>query len=328
MQGMLDSIQKININDLSWSLFAQRIALYFSEQDAAKIFELSPDLKKSSDIDLNTVQQEICAFKYIDGAIVPHLQELDRTVTGKIFKKKPKVTPKKIIENKDAITLYNADEKTDDAMTGDGIQKNTTDINKKSNDDQMSENDNDSMVITDSEDNDSDVDSVDFAERTPIGKKNRRGQRARQAIWEKKFGTNAKHLEIKKQKRTLELEKAAKERKEGAARDAKNKMDGLARTNVIKKVDDESLHPSWLAKKNNRVGITEFAGKKIVFGQDEETAPPITEAWRLRIKEKKENAKEEPKEVLHPSWEAKRRAKEMEAERMRNEKPTKVVFDD
>jgi hypothetical protein len=125
-------------------------------------------------------------------------------------------------------------------------------------------------------------------------KKNRRGQRARQQIWEKKFGEKAKHLEKQKgderskgwdPKRGATLENDDRNRKEkrrGDIRGAKKEgrggrgkgvesANGANAVPVVKKKtkrdDAGSLHPSWLAAKaakEKKMNVVP-TGKKIVF---------------------------------------------------------------
>jgi hypothetical protein len=52
--------------------------------------------------------------------------------------------------------------------------------------------------------------------------------------------------------------------------------------------DIDNLHPSWIAKKSQRAGITDFSGKKVVFNEDE-------------VGDKKVESSS-----LHPSWAAKK----------------------
>ena len=119
-------------------------------------------------------------------------------------------------------------------------------------------------------------------------RKNRRGQRARQAIWEKKFGESAKHLSKKKDDRNkgwdpkrgaqLDDERGARR---GKGRDAKNgtgskggrgpRESGANAEPVAKKKtkrdDTGPLHPSWAAAKaakEKKLSAVPM-GKKVVF---------------------------------------------------------------
>lgn len=90
------------------------------------------------------------------------------------------------------------------------------------------------------------------------GKRNRRGQRARQQIWEKIHGKSAKHLH----KNNIIIK--PKEYKEDRKQTSKVK----GQHSVKRKSDNESLHPSWEAVKRKRLQETvkvEFKGQKIKF---------------------------------------------------------------
>lgn len=90
------------------------------------------------------------------------------------------------------------------------------------------------------------------------GKRNRRGQRARQQMWEKIHGKRAKHLH----KDNIIIK--PKEYKEDRKQTSKVKD----QHSVKRKSDNESLHPSWEAVKRKRLQETvkvEFKGQKIKF---------------------------------------------------------------
>lgn len=112
--------------------------------------------------------------------------------------------------------------------------------------------------------------------------KKRRGQRARQAIWEQKYGSGAKHL-LKPQKKggrdsgwdmrrgAVDGEDAGRKTpwKKGilnpVARNG-NKGDGVP-VPTPKRDDEGKLHPSWEARKKAKESqkATAFAGSKVVF---------------------------------------------------------------
>lgn len=115
----------------------------------------------------------------------------------------------------------------------------------------------------------------------------RRGQRARQAIWEKKYGASAKHLQSENQKagrdagwdmRRGAVEGDGRDRKTPWKKGASNPLartsnrGGVATRNEAfgkspKRDDEGSLHPSWAAKKQAQNARKEasFSGQKIVF---------------------------------------------------------------
>ncbi|KAG6031993.1 hypothetical protein E4U41_007354 [Claviceps citrina] len=111
--------------------------------------------------------------------------------------------------------------------------------------------------------------------------KKRRGQRARQAIWEKKYGTGAKHLQKPSSKggrdsgwdmrrgavdgddrgKTLPWKKGI--RRPGTA----GQMEAAPAPKPRKRDDQGSLHPSWEARKKARQTqkSAAFTGQKVVF---------------------------------------------------------------
>jgi hypothetical protein len=130
----------------------------------------------------------------------------------------------------------------------------------------------------------SDSDATDVEDHI-APRKNRRGQRARQAIWEKKFKTQAKHLKdppknnSKKDKRGdgWDAQRGAvdkSDRRGGFGKRDRGPSAGNAAPLGEKKEkrehrdDGGSLHPSWEAKKNAKqmtAGIGGFKGKKMTF---------------------------------------------------------------
>ncbi|EFY89152.1 hypothetical protein J3458_000755 [Metarhizium acridum] len=112
--------------------------------------------------------------------------------------------------------------------------------------------------------------------------KNRRGQRARQAIWEQKYGSGAKHLQ-KPQKKSgrdsgWDMRRGAVDAEDQGRRTpwkkgiqnpvARNGIRGDSAPAPVAKRDDEGkLHPSWEARrkaKESQKAIA-FAGSKVVF---------------------------------------------------------------
>ena len=128
----------------------------------------------------------------------------------------------------------------------------------------------------------SDIEEIDMAP-----KKNRPGQRARQAIWEKKYGSKAKHLQQSSQKdrdRGWDPKRGAtggahardgrsvpRPGRAGHHLDSSVRSDArpskVTRTNKVKD-DSGPLHPSWEAAKQAKAkatGVPAFSGKKVVF---------------------------------------------------------------
>ena len=93
------------------------------------------------------------------------------------------------------------------------------------------------------------------------------GQRARRQLAEKQFGTGARHLSLSGlpsggggQPATAQLSHAATKRPGAAG--------ATVRGNTVAAAE-ESLHPSWAAKRQQRVPlIVPPEGKKVVFGDD------------------------------------------------------------
>ncbi|GAM89813.1 hypothetical protein ANO11243_078520 [Dothideomycetidae sp. 11243] len=120
-------------------------------------------------------------------------------------------------------------------------------------------------------------------------KKNRRGQRARQAIWEKKFGQEAKHVKTEakgSRNEGWDAKRGATDSRRGAGRGRGGGRGPRGRSNAaagapgaaiaeqkkapVHRDDEGALHPSWAAAKKRKEaamssGPTKFAGKKISF---------------------------------------------------------------
>ena len=84
---------------------------------------------------------------------------------------------------------------------------------------------------------------------------------------------------------------------------------------------DRNLHPSWAAKRKQS-GITEFSGKKIKFGDDDQA---VTTAAKPSPKPIMAAAAPPPKAdpSLHPSWAAKK-----QQQGIQKFEGKKMVFDD
>lgn len=128
-------------------------------------------------------------------------------------------------------------------------------------------------------------DDIDVAPR-----KNRRGQRARQQIWEKKYGKGAKHIQNGKTKTTpgrddgWDMKRGAQEsgkerRAPGFGRTPRPRGDIASGGNATAvapraqtkpdkaSIDSKPLHPSWEAAKKakEQKQTATFAGKKMTF---------------------------------------------------------------
>ncbi|KKY14205.1 putative cellular morphogenesis protein [Diplodia seriata] len=137
----------------------------------------------------------------------------------------------------------------------------------------------------------SDSEAEDLDDEIAPPKKNRRGQRARQQLWEKKYGKGAKHLakQTEKQKKDRNAGWDAKRgavdgdggRKGKFGRDKRDFSSGgrgpkATDANLVElgkkknhRDDGGKLHPSWeaakLAKEKAKLGNAQFQGKKITF---------------------------------------------------------------
>ncbi|KAJ3074856.1 hypothetical protein HDU98_010036 [Podochytrium sp. JEL0797] len=121
---------------------------------------------------------------------------------------------------------------------------------------------------------------------------------------------------------------------------------GVAKKGADKKpaapVVEENLHPSWAAKKKQSMAMGHSSGKKVVFGDDADSAEPVTAAvvaapskFKKTANDKKpvvaanafvkKPAAPEPvDEKLHPSWAAKKK----QSLAMGHSEGKKIVFGD
>ncbi|CAK9436300.1 uncharacterized protein LODBEIA_P08580 [Lodderomyces beijingensis] len=135
---------------------------------------------------------------------------------------------------------------------------------------------------SDDEDENGNVDNDRVVKELTLARKNRRGQRARQKIWAKKYGKEAKHVkkdqekvkseretrqreyEERQRKRELRAKLAAeREKPTGANMEPLGERKSVATSNEAEK----SIHPSWEAKKQAEAKMknVKFQGKKITF---------------------------------------------------------------
>ncbi|AOW03023.1 YALI0C17853p [Yarrowia lipolytica CLIB122] len=165
--------------------------------------------------------------------------------------------------------------------------------------------------ISGSDDEDIDNDKV-VKGATKKERKNRRGQAARQRIWELKYGSQANHLKKQRQERYEKSQQLQREWEEREAKrqERRNKMSqeerdaederqrrkklGLRPEPKQHRDDSGPLHPSWQAKKAQ--SNVSFAGKKVVFGEDTSSAAPA----------KPKGPAKDDEGPLHPSWAAKK----------------------
>lgn len=101
-------------------------------------------------------------------------------------------------------------------------------------------------------------------------KKNRRGQRARRKIWEKKYGRQAKHIQTEVQKDIEDRKRRQEEYEERVVKRAAKEVEQQKSGRVTSRQETPVLqpdHPSWVAKKNaeEKQKNAKYEGKKIKF---------------------------------------------------------------
>ncbi|PYH77674.1 BUD22-domain-containing protein [Aspergillus uvarum CBS 121591] len=131
----------------------------------------------------------------------------------------------------------------------------------------------------------SEAEDVDKEAAEPPRRKNRMGQQARRALWEKKYGAGANHVKQQQQKgrkgrdggwdprkgatdgNSIPMGRRRFDHGAGSAPGRPQHDGGRAQRGPPKPQDDKPLHPSWeAAKKAKEQNATaSFAGKKVVF---------------------------------------------------------------
>lgn len=121
-------------------------------------------------------------------------------------------------------------------------------------------------------DDEEDVDNDKVVKEATTVRKNRRGQRARQKIWEQKYGSGANHVKkerdrvaSEREQRQLEFEERQRKRELKAARSVGADPTGSHQTSSA--LAAGPMHPSWAAKKKaeEKLKNVKFEGKKITF---------------------------------------------------------------
>ncbi|OBA20253.1 Bud-site selection protein [Metschnikowia bicuspidata var. bicuspidata NRRL YB-4993] len=124
-------------------------------------------------------------------------------------------------------------------------------------------------------DDEDDVDNDKVVKEATTVRKNRRGQRARQKIWEQKYGTKAVHVQKENLRLASERERKQQEFEERQRR-REQKAILAQQTNTSKTAgsalasglgDSLKVHPSWEAKRiaEEKMKNVKFEGKKITF---------------------------------------------------------------
>lgn len=126
-------------------------------------------------------------------------------------------------------------------------------------------------------DDEDEVDNDKIVKEATTTRKNRRGQRARQKIWEQKYGKKANHVQKENQRILNEREQKQREfeerqrKREMKARLAKEAEEANQSAPKLEKKPSTSftqkMHPSWEAKKaaEEKRKAIKFTGKKITF---------------------------------------------------------------
>lgn len=122
-------------------------------------------------------------------------------------------------------------------------------------------------------DDEEDIDNDKVVKAATTTRKNRRGQRARQKIWEQKYGSGANHVKKERDRITSEREQRQREFEE---RQRKRELKAELAQNSFKYGSTQQstqtqtpavMHPSWEAKKKaeEKLKNIKFEGKKITF---------------------------------------------------------------
>jgi len=183
--------------------------------------------------------------------------------------------------------------------------------------------------------------------------KNRLGQHARRLAAEVKYGREAKHLAqlAQQQHDHAQTQNADKEEqtfkpKPNFTKDHQSERKYVARPQPAK-VEEENLHPSWVAKKQQRCLIASAASvkpSKIVFGDDEASylggeavgmplskklkkEPVVRPSYEKESRQVTKRAVFDPPQTGHPSWDAKQKEKQRLAS-LSQVKGKKMVFSD
>ena len=162
----------------------------------------------------------------------------------------------------------------------------------------------------DGSDHDANDDDVGGLSHEPK-RKNKRGQRARQAIYEKKYGRNANHLKKQPQgnikpgdrDQGWDLRSGARDDGPRNGRRQQNEKDEFGRDVSRRKAKQSAIQGN---RKQRRA-----AGKENrVMKSGANIDPVVNLRRRVPVGETNDSGKDAKKEALHPSWEAAKKAKE------------------
>lgn len=116
-------------------------------------------------------------------------------------------------------------------------------------------------------DDEDDIDNDEVVKAATTQRKNRRGQRARQKIWEAKYGKKANHVQKERDRVQSERERKQREFEERQRKRELKAKEQPQNQEPEKKKQKAELHPSWVAKKaaEAKTKGAKFEGKKITF---------------------------------------------------------------
>ena len=158
--------------------------------------------------------------------------------------------------------------------------------------------------------NDREDDHMDGLSHEPK-RKNKRGQRARQAIYEKKYGQNANHLKKQPQESTKRGDRDQGWDPRSGARDDGPRNGGRQRSEKDESGRDVSRRKAKQSAIQGNRKQRRAAGKENqIVKSGANNDPVINLRKRLPAGETNNASKDAKKDALHPSWEAAKKAKE------------------
>ncbi|KAI0396632.1 Bud-site selection protein [Xylariaceae sp. FL0594] len=156
--------------------------------------------------------------------------------------------------------------------------------------------------VSGSESSASDVDVA------PAARKNRRGQRARQAIWEKKYGDKAKHHQRK------DTRAEGWDPKRGAVEASNNINNTPWKKGVKNPFEKNNVHPDrqrLQQQQEQRAGSSKTMARDRRGTRERSTSvPAAVVATTEKPREKQQKPARDDEGSLHPSWAAAKKAKE------------------
>ncbi|KAI1310744.1 Bud-site selection protein [Xylaria venustula] len=143
----------------------------------------------------------------------------------------------------------------------------------------------------------------------PAARKNRRGQKARQAIWEKKFGEKAKHLHKEKDARS-----SGWDMKRGAVEDTSKPW----KKGIANPFEKNHVHPDRQKQLNGeedrqakgKGGSRDVKDRRPPRHQQQQQQQDRSQSFQAEQPKPKPPPKRDDEGALHPSWAAAKKAKE------------------